>query len=107
MVSGYSMDFSYMGRRGRYAVPKQVVRAAPSLVRNARERSLGVRGANLFNLLPEQLRSMNTDHIDLFKNHLDVFLSSIPDQPTMTGLGRGAESNSLLHQLPIFYTQTK
>ena len=107
MVSGYSMDFSYMGRRGRYAVPKQVVRAAPSVVRNARERSLGVRGANLFNLLPEQLRSMNTDHIDLFKNHLDVFLASIPDQPTMTGLGRGAETNSLLHQLPIFYTQTK
>ena len=107
MVSGYSMDFSYMGRRGRYAVPKQVVRAAPSVVRNARERSLGVRGANLFNLLPEQLRSMNTDHIDLFKNHLDVFLSSIPDQPTMTGLGRGAESNSLLHQLSIFCTQTK
>ena len=59
----------------------------------------------LHNLLPEQLRSMNTDHVDLFKNHLDVFLSSIPDQPTMTGLGRASNSNSLLHQLPIFYSQ--
>jgi hypothetical protein len=71
-----------------------------------RERSLGVRWAQLFNLLPENIRSMNTDHVDFFKNHLDVFLSSIPDQPTVTGLGRAAESNSLLHQLPLFYSQT-
>ena len=106
MVSDYSMDFSHMGRRGRHAVSKQVVRAAASSVRHARERSLGVRGANLFNLLPEQLRSMNSDHIDVFKNHLDVFLASIPDQPTMTGLGRSADTNSLLHQLPLFYIQT-
>ena len=75
-------------------------------VQYARERSLGVKGAKIFNLLPEQLRSMNSGHIDYFKNHLDVFLASIPDQPTMTGLGRAAESNSLLHQLPLFYNQT-
>ena len=79
MVSGYNIDFTHtMGRRGRSIIPKAVVRAAPSAVRNARERSLGVRGARIFNLLPEQIRSMNTDHIDMFKNHLDVFLSSIP-----------------------------
>ena len=107
MVSGYNIEFtSGMGRRGRTIIPKTVVRAAPSVVRNARERSLGVRGAHIFNLLPENLRSTNTNHVDLFKNHLDVFLSSIPDQPTVTGLGRAAESNSLLHQLPMFYTQT-
>ena len=106
MVSGYDLNFIHTkGRRGRSVLPKTVVRAAPSCVRNARERSLGVRGARIFNLLPEELRSMNTDHIDMFKNHLDVFLSSIPDQPTLTGLGRAAESNSLLHQLPLFYTQ--
>ena len=29
----------------------------------------------------------------MFKNHLDVFHGSIPDQPTVTGLGRGAETN--------------
>ena len=106
MVSGYDLQFNHtMGRRGRSVIPKTVVRAAPTVVKNARERSLGVRGAKIFNLLPEHLRSMNTDHVYLFKNHLDVFLSSIPDQPTMTGLGRASESNSLLHQLPIFYSQ--
>ena len=94
------------GRRGRVTIPKPVVRAAPSVVRKARERTIGVRGAQIFNLLPEKLRSMNSQHLDYFKNHLDVFLASIPDQPTMTGLGRSAETKSLLHQLPLFYNQT-
>ena len=61
----------------------------------------------MLNLLPEQLRGMNSDHVDFFKNHLDVFLASIPDQPTMPGLGRAADSNSLLDQIPMFYNQTK
>ena len=87
-------------------IPNPVVRSAPTVVRNAREQSLGVRGAQLFNLLPETLRSMNSEHIDTFKNHLDIFLSSVPDQPTVIGLGRAALTNSLLHQLPTFYNLT-
>ena len=71
-------------------------------MREAKEQSLGVKGAQLFNLSPEILRSMNTDHVDTFKNNIDVFLSSIPDQPTVTGMGTGgpALSNSIKHQLP-------
>ena len=107
MVSGYDVSFtSGGGRRGRSIVPTTILRTAPSMVRNAREHSLAVKGARLFNLLPETIRSMNTDHVDYFKNNLDVFLSSIPDQPTVTGLGRAAESNSLLDQLPLFYNLT-
>ena len=102
MVSGYSVNFSYDGRRGRSIVPKTIVRSAPTIVKNAREQSLGVKSAGIFNLLPEKLRSMNSEHVDIFKNHLDVFLMSIPDQPTMTGLGRAATTNSLLDQLPVF-----
>ena len=102
MVSGYSMEFSFDGgRRGRRRFPKAVVLTAPS-----RERSLAVKGAKLFNLLPESLRGMNSEHVDFFKNHLDVFLSSIPDQQTHAGLGRAAETNSLLHQIPLFYAMT-
>ena len=77
-----------------------------AMVRRAREMSLTVRGAQIFNLLPKSLRGLNSQHVDLFKNHLDIFLSSIPDQPTVTGLGRGAETNSLLHQLPLFFSMT-
>ena len=56
--------------------------------------------------IPDSIRNINSGHVDYFKNHLDVFLSSIPDQPTVTGLGRAAESNSLQHQLPLFYSMT-
>ena len=74
--------------RGRTIIPKTVVKAAPAVVRNTREGSLGFRRARLFNLLPEQIMSLNTDHGHYFKNHLDVFLATIPDQPTETGLGK-------------------
>ena len=87
-------------------IPKQVNLKSPAVVKNARQTSLGVRGALIFNLLPENIRAMNSEHIEMFKNHLDVFLSSIPDQPTVAGQGRAADSNSLLHQLPLFYQQT-
>ena len=76
MVSGYNVEFLHDGRRGRTIVPKPIVKSAPAMVRNARERTMGVRGAHIFNLLPAELRRLNTDHADYFKNHLDVFLTS-------------------------------
>ena len=30
------------------------------------------------------------------------FLTDIPDQPTFTGRGRAADTNSLLHLIPLF-----
>ena len=106
LVSGYDVEFTSEGlRKCRKIVLKSLVRKSPAAVRKARENTLGVRGAQNFNLLPDTIRTMNTEHVDFFKNHLDIFLSSIPDQPTMTGLGRAAESNSLLHQLPLYYAE--
>ena len=59
LVSGYDIQFtSGLGRRGRSIIPNTVAKTAPTMVKNARERTLGVRGATIFNLLPEQLRSM-------------------------------------------------
>ena len=107
MVSGYDVKFSSNGtRRGRMIIPNRVQNDSPAVIRKARENSLGVRGSQIFNLLPDSIRTLNTSHIDRFKNNLDVFLENIPDQPTVTGLGRAAETNSLLHQLPLFYSQT-
>ena len=62
--------------------------------------SLAVRRAMLFNQLPAILRNQ-TCSIDRFKKQLDVFLSTIPDQPTVFGLARAAASNSLLDQIPL------
>ena len=82
-------------------MPNSVPRSAPSMVKKARERSLGVHGAHIFNLMPKKLRNENSGDFELFKNHLDIFLAMIPDQPTTAGLARAASSNSLLDQVPL------
>ena len=103
MVKGYDMNFTCaLNRRGRTAVPREVVRSSSTLVKKARESSLGVKGANIFNLLPVNIRNIDAENADTFKKKLDTFLNLIPDQPTSAGLGRSAESNSLLHQIPLF-----
>ena len=101
LVEGYTIDWQWSDRRGRLAIPKNIPRSAPTKVKQARERTLAVHGARIFNLLPVNLRNENSGDFALFKNHLDIFLSRIPDQPTTPGLARAAESNSLLDQVPL------
>ena len=101
LIEGYDCKWQWSDRRGRLAVPKNIPHSAPARVRQARERSLGVHGARIFNLLPQNLRNENSGDFELFKNNLDIFLASIPDQPTTQGLGRAALSNSLLDQVPL------
>ena len=103
LVNGYQIQFSsILGRRGRTAQPYDIVQSSPAIVRRAREASLGVKGTRIFNLLPPDIRNLESVSVDTFKAELDRFLASIPDQPTVSGLGRSAESNSLLHQIPHF-----
>ena len=101
LIEGYSVNFQHSDRRGRFVVPKHIPKSAPTGVKQARERSLAVHGAHLFNVLPMGLRNENCGDFDLFKNNLDIFLSTVPDQPTSPGLARGASSNSLLDQVPL------
>ena len=101
LIDGYSVNWQWNDRRGRFCIPHTVHTTAPSKVKKARERSLGVHGARLFNLLPSYLRNENSGDFALFKNYLDHFLSSVPDQPTTPGLPKAALSNSLLDQVPL------
>ena len=75
-------------------------RAAAS-VRNAREASLQVRGAKLFNCIPRELRDTFSGSTEQFKAKLDAWLETIPDQPTIPGRQRAAVTNSLLDQVTI------
>jgi hypothetical protein len=102
IVKGYSVIVSVIGRRSRTTLPRDVVQSSPSLVRKARESSIGVKGARLFNLLPAHIRKIDANNVETFKKSLDSFLTDIPDQPTIAGQGRTGESNSLLHQIPLF-----
>ena len=102
LAKGYSVNFSSIHeRRGRTIEPCKVARSSPAAVRNARESSLGVKGAKVFNLLPLSLRNLNSNHVDTFKSNLDAFFNDVPDQPTVSGRVRAAETNSLLHQIPM------
>ena len=71
---------------------------SPAQVKKARENSF--KGAKIFNLLPLELRNFNSKNTDVFKKNLDAFLAEVSDQPTVAGLGRSAETNSLMHQIP-------
>ena len=102
LVDGYSVSWTFNERRGRLAVPKPIKNTAPAKVRNARESSLAVHGVKLFNLLPASLRNEDSGDVALFMNHLDIYLSEVPDQPTVTGMGRAAKSNSLVDQIPLW-----
>ena len=101
LIDGYSITWQWNERRGRYCIPHSIPTSAPAKVRKARESTLGVHGARLFNILPSFLRNENSGDFALFKNYLDIFLSSVPDQPTTPGLTRAAVSNSLLDQVPL------
>ena len=84
-------------------VPHPAQRHANSAVRNAREASLGVKGAKVFNLLPVWIRTLNGVSADKFKSELDKFLSIVPDQPTCPGRQRAAVTNSLIDQLQLSF----
>ena len=101
LVDGYSINWQWSERRGRIAIPNAIPSTAPTKVKQARERTLGVHGARIFNLLPCNLRNENSGDFALFKNHLEIFLSTVPDQPSTPGLSRAAVSNSLLEQVPL------
>ena len=101
LVEGFEVQWTHSGRRGRMIVPTPLKSNASARVKNARERFITVHGAKLFNLLPYNLRNENSGDYTLFKNNLDVFLMTIPDQPTVAGMGRSASSNSLVDQIPL------
>ena len=107
LIDGYSIKWQWNERRGRLAVPNCIPSGAPAKVTQAREKTLGVHGARLFNLLPATLRNESSGDFPLFKNHLDIFLAQVPDQPTTTGLARSAASNSLLDQIPLVLFQDR
>ena len=98
LVGGYSLQFQQSDRRGTTVLVPPMATGSPAAVRRAKEASLQVKGARLFNLVPQALRGMKGVTVDTFKAGLDSWLSGIPDQPTITGRQRAAKSNSLIDQ---------
>ena len=83
---------------------RTINKKAPSQVKRVSEASLAVKGAQIFNFLPRDIRDTGlpvTNSVIPFKTKLDNFLSTIPDQPTVQTRRRPANTNSLLDQIPM------
>ena len=75
--------------------------AAPASVKKARESSLKVKGAQLFNIIPRALREISVGSTGQFKVQYKGWLSTIPDQPTIPCRPSAAKTNALLDQVPL------
>ena len=85
LVTGYSLPFQQSDRRGLLVTVPPMATNSASAVRKAREASLQVKGARLFNLVPKEIRNVSGFTVDTFKTGLDAWLTQIPDQPTIPG----------------------
>ena len=84
LVSGYNLGFINEGtRRGRECVVASINRSSPAAVKRARENSLSVKGAKMFNLLPSSIINVDGNKVEQIKSKLDTFLRLIPDQPSV------------------------
>ena len=101
LTQGYHATFYQSDRRGRLMKVAPFYSKAPASVRKAKESSLLVKGARLFNCIPRELRDTFTGSPEQFKVRLDDWLSTIPDQPTIPGRLRAATTNSLLDQVQV------
>ena len=99
LVQGYQATFAQNDRRGRLMQLAPLCHAAPAAVKKAKESSLQVKGAQLFNCIPRELRDTFTGTAEQFKAGLDKWLADVPDQPTIPGRQRAAVTNSLLDQV--------
>ena len=102
LVPNPGISFKQSARNGTLAIVPLIPSSTPSNIRKLRHQHFNFVGPVLFNLLPNDLRDFHSageDVVFAFKNALDSFLSSIPDQPTVYGLQRASASNSLKEQI--------
>ena len=88
-------------RRGRYCLVPHVKSSAPMRIQTIRYSSLAVKGPRLFNKMPMHIRNMHSCTTLQFKNKLDVFLETIPDEPRIQGYTQfcRAASNSIIDMM--------
>ena len=103
LVPNCGLEEIQTGRRGReIRVPPLRGKQA---IRSIREQSFQVKGPQLFNSLPKNIKNITKVSVEEFKAHLDKYLEKIPDEPSVDGLTpaacnafTAAPSNSILDQ---------
>ena len=84
MVPNCGIEHTYSERRGRECkIPDLRGRQA---IQSLRDQSFQVTGPRLFNSLPRYIRNLKNKSKEEFKEKLDQFLASLPDQPKIGDL---------------------
>ena len=85
---------SFQQRRGR-TLNVHNLAATPSHLQQIKRQSVRCFGVKLFNSLPKHIRNITKTTIDIFKNKLDRFLTTIDDYPHLrSGANNGRHNNS-------------
>ena len=102
-TSGKIHSINEEGRLGRKSSSPVVLHNASSDIKKTRYMSLSVRGPQLFNALPPEIRNLNNCSVENFKKLLDRFLAGIPDKLLIPGFTamRRADSNSILEMIHV------
>ena len=72
--------------RGRMFKLQKVIQTSSQANKTLREQSFHIHGCKLFNKIPALKRNKKGCNINKFKEKLDIFLSTIPDQPVIGNL---------------------
>ena len=101
ITSGKIFSINEGGRLGRKSSFPPISNNAPSEIKKIRYASLSVKVPRLFNILPAEIRNLNSCSVEVFKRALDRFLTNVPDEPLIPGYTamRRADSNSLLDMI--------
>ena len=84
LIPNFGINYSINKRRGRECtIP--VLRES-SAIKRLREQSFQMAGPRLFNCLPINIRNFTKASMDDFKEKLDFFLATLPDQPKVGDL---------------------
>ena len=101
LVPNPGISFNSNPRTGIYCHIIVPPRGQKKCVRSLQSSFVLNRAPTLYNCLPKDLRVMfndETNPLDKFKTALDDYLKKIPDQPTVSGLSRPSNSNSIPDQ---------
>ena len=98
ITSGKIYYINEGGRLGRKCSSPPINHKASPHVKRIRYASLAVKGPQLFNILPSEIRNLGNCSVEIFKRALDKFLDKVPDEPQIPGYTamRRADSNSLV-----------
>ncbi len=87
----------YSERRGRECM-RYTLDKGPQRYQTLLHNSLSRYGPRLFNVMPRPIRD-TSGPVEKFKNILDKYIQTIPDEPKLTGYTGAATSNGIIDQV--------